>query len=46
VLDRLVAARRAHLSELAADWDPGHHPDVAAFLAQAVARVVPDARRG
>src|SRR4051812_11531752 len=46
VLDRLVAARRAHLSELAEDWDPAHHPDMAAFLAQAVQRVVPDARRG
>jgi EmrB/QacA subfamily drug resistance transporter len=45
VLDRLVVARRAHLSDLAADWDPGHNPDMAAFLAQAVARVVPDARR-
>jgi EmrB/QacA subfamily drug resistance transporter len=46
VLDRLVAARRAHLTELAADWDPDHHPDLAAFLAQAVQGVVPDARRG
>ncbi|HEY3570713.1 MAG TPA: MFS transporter [Thermoanaerobaculia bacterium] len=45
VLDRLVAARRAHLSELAADWDPEHNADMAAFLSQAVARVVPDARR-
>jgi EmrB/QacA subfamily drug resistance transporter len=45
VLDRLVTARRAHLSELAADWDPAHHPDLAAFLTQAVARLVPEARR-
>ncbi|MFL6261613.1 MAG: MDR family MFS transporter [Thermoanaerobaculia bacterium] len=45
MLDRLAAARRTHLSELAADWDPAHHPDMAAFLAQAVQRVVPDARR-
>ncbi len=45
VLDRLVAARRAHLSELAADWDPGRNPDLAAFLTQAVERVVPDAHR-
>ncbi|MFL6234938.1 MAG: EmrB/QacA family drug resistance transporter, partial [Thermoanaerobaculia bacterium] len=46
VLDRLVSARRAHLSELAADWNPGRDPDLGAFLTQAVARVVPDARRG
>jgi DNA-binding MarR family transcriptional regulator len=45
VLDRLVAARRAHLSELAADWDPGRNPDLAVFLTQAVERVVPDAQR-
>ncbi|MFL6197252.1 MAG: MFS transporter [Thermoanaerobaculia bacterium] len=45
VLDRLVAARRAHLSELAADWDPGRNEDLAAFLAQAGQRVVPDADR-
>jgi EmrB/QacA subfamily drug resistance transporter len=45
VLDRLIAARRAHLSGLAADWDPDHHPDLAAFLTQAVERVVPAARR-
>jgi EmrB/QacA subfamily drug resistance transporter len=46
VLDRLAVARRAHLSELAADWDPGRNPDLAAFLTQAAERVVPDARRG
>jgi len=45
VLDRLVAARRAHLSDLAADWDPGRNPDLAAFLTQAAERVVPDAYR-
>jgi EmrB/QacA subfamily drug resistance transporter len=45
VLDRLVAARRAHLSDLAADWDPGRNPDLAAFLTQAAERVVPDAQR-
>ena len=44
-LDRLAAARRAHLSELAADWDPSRNPDLAAFLTQAVERVVPDAHR-
>ena len=45
VLDRLAAARRAHLSELAADWDPVRNPDLAAFLTRAVERVVPDAQR-
>jgi EmrB/QacA subfamily drug resistance transporter len=45
VLDRLAAARRAHLSELAADWDPGRNRDLAAFLTQAVEQVVPDAHR-
>ena len=44
-LDRLVRARRAHLSDLAADWDPGRNPDLAAFLTQAAERVVPDAHR-
>jgi hypothetical protein len=45
VLDRLVAARRVHLEELASEWDPDRH-DVSAFLTQAVERVVPNARRG
>jgi EmrB/QacA subfamily drug resistance transporter len=45
VLDRLAVARRAHLSELAADWDPRRNPDLATFLTQAVERVVPDAHR-
>ncbi len=45
VFDRLVAARRAHLSDLAADWDPGRNPDLVAFLTQAAERVVPDAHR-
>jgi EmrB/QacA subfamily drug resistance transporter len=45
VFDRLVVARREHLSELAADWDPDHHGDAANFLAQVLRRVVPDAHR-
>jgi EmrB/QacA subfamily drug resistance transporter len=45
VLDRLVAARRTHLSDLAADWDPSRNPDLAAFLTQAAERVVPDTHR-
>jgi EmrB/QacA subfamily drug resistance transporter len=46
VFDRLVQARRAHLSDLAADWDPGRNPDLPAFLTQAAERLVPDAQRG
>jgi len=45
VLDRLVAARRAHLTELAEEWDPKHERDVAAYLRSAVSDLVPDARR-
>jgi EmrB/QacA subfamily drug resistance transporter len=45
VLDQLVTARRAHLSELAADWDPSRGPDLTAFLTHAVERVVPSAQR-
>jgi EmrB/QacA subfamily drug resistance transporter len=45
VFNRLVVARRAHLSDLAADWDPSRNPDLAAFLTQAAERVVPDAQR-
>jgi EmrB/QacA subfamily drug resistance transporter len=45
VLDRLAVARRAHLSDLAADWDPSRHPDLAAFLTQSLERLVPNAHR-
>jgi DNA-binding MarR family transcriptional regulator len=45
VLDRLVSARRAHLSELAAEWDPSQEKDVADYLRRAVSDLVPDARR-
>jgi EmrB/QacA subfamily drug resistance transporter len=45
VLDRLVAARRSHLSELAEDWDPNRHGEASVFLTRAVESVVPDARR-
>ncbi len=45
VLDRLAAARRAHLSDLAADWDPSRHPDLAAFLTQSLERLAPTAHR-
>jgi EmrB/QacA subfamily drug resistance transporter len=41
VLDRLVDARRAHLSELAGDWNPSRHADVEGYLRDAVRRAVP-----
>jgi EmrB/QacA subfamily drug resistance transporter len=45
VLDRLVSARRAHLSELAEEWDPTRENDAAKYLREAVRDLVPDARR-
>jgi EmrB/QacA subfamily drug resistance transporter len=45
VLDRLVSARRAHLAELAAEWDPSQQKDVAEYLRNAVRDLVPDTRR-
>jgi hypothetical protein len=45
VLDRLVSARREHLSELAAEWDPAHHPNVADYLRSTGQELIPDARR-
>ncbi|MFN2637364.1 MAG: MDR family MFS transporter [Gemmatimonadaceae bacterium] len=45
VLDRLVVARRAHLAELAREWDPTERADAAAYLRDAVADLVPDVQR-
>jgi hypothetical protein len=45
VLDRLVTARRAHLAELAEEWDPTHEDDAAQYLRDAVQVLVPDSRR-
>jgi DNA-binding MarR family transcriptional regulator len=45
VLERLVAARRAHLAELAADWDLRRDTDAAAYLRDAVRELVPDVQR-
>jgi len=45
VLDRLVSARRAHLAELAAEWDPSQQKDVGEYLRSAVRDLVPEARR-
>jgi hypothetical protein len=45
VLDRLVSARRAHLAELAEEWDPSNQDDAAQYLRTAVHDLVPDTRR-
>jgi len=45
VLDLLVSARRAHLAELAEEWDPTHEDDAAQYLRDAVQDLVPDSRR-
>lgn len=44
VLERLVEARRAHLDELAEEWDPSHKIDAASYLREAVRDLVPDVR--
>jgi EmrB/QacA subfamily drug resistance transporter len=45
VLERLVAARRAHLADLAADWNSQRDTDAATYLRGAVRELVPDVRR-
>ena len=45
VLDRLVTARRAHLEELAEEWDPSRQNDAAQYLRDAVRDLVPDVRQ-
>jgi DNA-binding MarR family transcriptional regulator len=44
VLERLVSARRAHLAELAEEWDPTRDDDAVAYLRNAVRDLVPDVR--
>ena len=44
VLERLVDARRAHLEELAEEWDPSHVNDAAQYLREAVRDLVPDVK--
>ncbi len=46
VLERLVQARREHLEDLAADWDPAHQPDAAEYLRDVVRATIPDVRPG
>jgi EmrB/QacA subfamily drug resistance transporter len=43
VMDRLMAARRAHLAELLAEWDPGEE-NAADYLRSAVRGLVSDTR--
>jgi hypothetical protein len=45
VLDRIVEARRAHLAELAEEWDPTRQDGEVAYLRSAVRDLVPDVRR-
>ena len=44
-LERLVAARRARLTELFADWAPAKQQELLATLRRLIAEVVPEARR-
>jgi hypothetical protein len=45
VLGKLMQARRDHLNELAADWNPDTDPDAGAYLREAVHEMVPDVKR-
>lgn len=45
VLDRLVSARRAHLSELTEEWDPARGENISDYLRNAVRDLIPDSRR-
>ena len=45
VLGRLVTARREHLTELAADWNPERDGDATVFLRDAVREMIPDVQR-
>jgi EmrB/QacA subfamily drug resistance transporter len=44
VMDRLVTARREHLADLLAEWEPGTEP-AADYLRSSVQQLVPDTRR-
>jgi DNA-binding MarR family transcriptional regulator len=45
VLERIIAARRAHFEELSADWDPEHDQDAATYLRNVVNELVPAIHR-
>jgi DNA-binding MarR family transcriptional regulator len=44
VLERIVAARRAHLAEVFAEWSPEEQQEMAAMLERVKHELVPDAR--
>jgi hypothetical protein len=43
-LERLCEARRAHLAELFAEWDPASHEALASLLGQLSRQLVPNPR--
>lgn len=43
-LTKLVTARRAHLAELFADWDPAKREEIAALMRRLADELVPDVR--
>ncbi|HMI47063.1 MAG TPA: MFS transporter [Gemmatimonadaceae bacterium] len=45
MLERLVSARREHLADLAAEWNPEGDRDAAAYLREAVKDLIPDVRQ-
>ena len=46
VLERLVAARRAQLAELFAEWGPEKHERIVKMLNRLARELVPEARPG
>jgi DNA-binding MarR family transcriptional regulator len=45
VLERLVLARRAHLADLAEEWNPEGEKDAEVYLREAVKDLIPDVRQ-
>jgi EmrB/QacA subfamily drug resistance transporter len=45
VLERLVSARRAHLADLAEEWNPEGEKNAEAYLREAVKDLIPDVRQ-
>jgi DNA-binding MarR family transcriptional regulator len=46
VLERVVAARRAHLEEVFGEWTAEEREDLAAMLRRVTRELVPDVRTG
>jgi len=44
-LTRLIDARRAHLEDLAEDWDPVRNPEIVGYLQRTAREIVPDVER-